>query len=73
MKTALDLSAVYETVYVECVDRFSARTSAACAPANWEKGEEDEEKTVNRELGLTVVKSAFTLMLYPQICFVVHL
>lgn len=46
VETALNLSAVYETVNVKSINRLSGRTS--CAVASWEDdGEEEEEKDRN--------------------------
>lgn len=55
MQTALDLSAVYETVNVESVDSLSGWTS--CATANWEEDEEEEE-----EEKLKIMKYSFKQM-----------
>ena len=46
MQTALDLSAVYETVYVTGINGLSVLTS--CAKTCYEEDEEEEIETLNK-------------------------
>ena len=50
MQTALDRSAVYETVDVQSVNSLSGWTS--CAVASWEEDEEEEEENHLKRLML---------------------
>lgn len=47
VETALNLSAVYETIDVKSIDRLSFRTS--CAVASWEE-EKEKDKNIFSEL-----------------------